>query len=232
MEKQNLTTMQQRILDFLKSELKAKGYPPSVREIGSAVGLKSTSSVFSQLATLERKGYIRRDPSKSRTIEIIDDDLLTEDLPYMKIGVKGQVAAGEPFETGSPVTDHIIVSRDLLPSSDDSSYFCVTVDHTTGVSMINAGIVPDDYLIVQECSESYNGAIVLAQLPTGATVKTYYHKDGHYRLQPENDDYKPYIISDGASYSDLRSKYADVPEENFFDSFSILGRVVGIYRKI
>ena len=179
-----------------------KGYPPSVREICEAVHLKSTSSVHSHLATLEEKGYIRRDPTKPRTIEIIDEEFNPARRELVNIPVIGTVAAGQPILAEENISDYFPVPADFLPNAD------VFMLEVKGESMINAGILNGDKVIVRLQNTAENGEMVVALLDDSATVKTFYREDGHYRLQPENDSMEPIIT----------------------DNVQILGRVIGVFR--
>ena len=185
-----ITPKQQEILDFLKKEILMKGYPPAVREICEAVHLKSTSSVHSHLETLEKNGYIRRDPTKPRAIEIIDDSFnyLRTEAEITSIPVIGTVAAGQPLLAVENVTDYFPFPADLLPNEET---FILKVK---GDSMINMGIYEGDYLIVEKKNTANNGDIVVALVDDSATVKRFYKEDGHYRLQPENDYMEPIIV--------------------------------------
>ena len=197
-----ITTKQSEILEFIKSEILSKGYPPSVREICSAVGLKSPATVHAHLNSLENNGYIRRDPSKPRTIEIIDDDFALTRREYAQIPVVGTVAAGSPLLASENITDYFPLPADMIP---DGNLFMLKVK---GDSMINAGILNGDKIIVRQCSDASNGDIVVALLEDEATVKTIYKEKGHIRLQPENPDYDPIIVN----------------------NVSILGKVIGVFR--
>lgn len=185
-----ITPKQQEILDFLKKEILTKGYPPAVREICEAVHLKSTSSVHSHLETLEKNGYIRRDPTKPRAIEIMDDSFnyLRTEAEIASIPVIGTVAAGQPLLAVENVTDYFPFPANLLPNKET---FILRVK---GESMINAGILDGDYLIVEQDNTAKNGEIVVALVDDSATVKRFYAEDGHFRLQPENDFMDPIIV--------------------------------------
>ncbi|HJC47701.1 MAG TPA: transcriptional repressor LexA [Candidatus Lachnoclostridium pullistercoris] len=202
MSQEQITAKQTEILEYIKECVLKKGYPPSVREICEAVHLKSTSSVHSHLATLEEKGYIRRDPTKPRTIEIIDEDFNPSRRELVNIPVIGTVAAGQPILAEENISDYFPVPADMLPNAD---MFMVEVK---GESMINAGVLNGDKLIVRMQNTAENGEMVVALLGDSATVKTFYKEDGHYRLQPENDTMEPIIA----------------------DDVQILGRVIGVFR--
>ena len=185
-----ITPKQQEILDFLKKEILTKGYPPAVREICEAVHLKSTSSVHSHLETLEKNGYIRRDPTKPRAIEIMDDSFnyLRTETEITSIPIIGTVAAGQPLLAVENITDYFPFPAQLLPNEET---FILRVK---GESMVNMGIYDGDYLIVEKTGTAKNGEVVVALVDDSATVKRLYAENGHYRLQPENDYMDPIIV--------------------------------------
>ena len=185
-----ITPKQQEILDFLKKEILMKGYPPAVREICEAVHLKSTSSVHSHLETLEKNGYIRRDPTKPRAIEIMDDSFnyLRTETEIASIPVIGTVAAGLPLLAVENITDYFPFPANLLPNKET---FILRVK---GDSMINMGILDGDYIIVEQTNTAQNGEVIVALVDDSATVKRFYAEDGHFRLQPENDFMEPIIV--------------------------------------
>ncbi len=185
-----ITPKQQEILDFLKKEILTKGYPPAVREICEAVHLKSTSSVHSHLETLEKNGYIRRDPTKPRAIEIMDDSFnyLRTETEITSIPIIGTVAAGQPLLAVENITDYFPFPAQLLPNEET---FILLVK---GESMVNMGIYDGDYLIVEKTGTAKNGEVVVALVDDSATVKRFYAENGHYRLQPENDYMDPIIV--------------------------------------
>lgn len=185
-----ITPKQQEILDFLKKEILMKGYPPAVREICEAVHLKSTSSVHSHLETLEKNGYIRRDPTKPRAIEIMDDSFnyLRTETEIASIPVIGTVAAGQPLLAVENITDYFPFPANLLPNKET---FILRVK---GDSMINMGILDGDYIIVEQTNTAQNGDVIVALVDDSATVKRFYAEDGHFRLQPENDFMEPIIV--------------------------------------
>lgn len=197
-----ITAKQQEILDYIKSEILSKGYPPAVREICEAVHLKSTSSVHSHLETLEKNGYIRRDPTKPRAIEIIDDSFNLARREIINVPIIGQVAAGEPIFAEQNIEGYFPVLPEDMPSGNA---FMLNV---RGESMINVGIYDGDKILVKEQKTASDGEIIVALVEDSATVKTFYKEDGHYRLQPENDTMEPIIV----------------------DEVEILGKVVGLYR--
>ena len=185
-----ITPKQQEILDFLKKEILMKGYPPAVREICEAVHLKSTSSVHSHLETLEKNGYIRRDPTKPRAIEIMDDSFnyLRTETEIASIPVIGTVADGQPLLAVENITDYFPFPANLLPNKET---FILRVK---GDSMINMGILDGDYIIVEQTNTAQNGEVIVALVDDSATVKRFYAEDGHFRLQPENDFMEPIIV--------------------------------------
>ena len=179
MAKGPISDKQAQILEYIKDQIMEKGYPPAVREICEAVHLKSTSSVHSHLATLEKRGYIRRDPTKPRAIEICDDNFQMLRTETASLPVVGRVAAGEP-----------ILAEQNIPRGES---FVLKVH---GTSMINAGIMDGDYIFVNSCRNAENGEIIVALIDDSATVKRFYKEDGHIRLQPENDEMEPIIVED------------------------------------
>lgn len=197
-----ITAKQQEILDFMKSEILNKGYPPSVREICTAVNLKSTSSVHSHLSTLEKNGYIHRDPTKPRAIEIVDDTFNLTRREISNIPIVGTVAAGQPLLAAENIEGYFPIPAEFLSNKNT---FMLKVK---GDSMINAGIFSGDTIIVEQQNTAANGEIVVALVEDSATVKTFYKEDGHIRLQPENDDMEPIIVNNCA----------------------ILGKVIGLFR--
>ena len=198
-----ISPKQTEILEYIKSEIINRGFPPAVREICEAVNLKSTSSVHSHLETLERNGYIRRDPTKPRAIEIVDDNFNLTRRELVNVPVVGRVAAGEPILAVENVENYFPIPAEFMPNSQT---FMLNVK---GESMINAGILDGDQILVQQQSTAENGDIVVALIDDSATVKTFYKEDGCYRLQPENDTMEPIIVKD-----DLK----------------ILGKVIGVFR--
>lgn len=197
-----ITQKQIEILDFIKQEILEKGYPPAVREICEAVDLKSTSSVHAHLSTLEKNGYIRRDPTKPRAIEICDDNFQMVRTEMVSLPVIGTVAAGQPILAEENIESYFPVPAEILPQGES---FILKVK---GDSMINAGIFSGDQIFVQSCNTAHNGDTVVALIDDSATVKTFYKEDGHIRLQPENDTMEPIIVED----------------------CQILGKVYGVFR--
>jgi len=185
-----ITAKQQQILDYIKDEILKKGYPPTVREIGETVNLKSTSSVHSHLETLEKNGYIKRDPTKPRAIEICDDSFQIVRTEMVSLPVIGNVAAGQPIFAEENIEDYFPVPADMVPKGES---FILKV---RGDSMINAGIFSGDRIFVNSCTTANNGDMVVAMIEDGATVKTFYKENGYIRLQPENDDMDPIIVDD------------------------------------
>ncbi|MCI8946010.1 MAG: transcriptional repressor LexA [Lachnospiraceae bacterium] len=186
-----ITAKQSEILEYIKSEILQKGYPPAVREICEAVHLKSTSSVHSHLETLEKNGYIRRDPTKPRAIEICDDSFQMVRTETVSLPVVGTVAAGIPILATENITHYFPVPADMVPRGEPSFVLKIKGD-----SMVNAGIFDGDQIFVQTCNTAYNGDMVVALIDDSATVKTFYKEDGHIRLQPENDTMEPIIVDD------------------------------------
>ena len=176
-----ITGKQKDILDYIKNEILNKGYPPSVRDICQAVGLKSTSSVHAHLETLEKNGYIRRDPTKPRTIEIVDDTFNLTRREVVNVPLVGTVAAGQPLLAVENIESYVPLPAENLPRNQ------VFMLNVKGDSMIQAGIFNGDQIIVEQRQDVRSGDIVVAILDDSATVKTYYREKGHIRLQPEND---------------------------------------------
>lgn len=190
------------MLEYIKETILKKGYPPAVREICEAVNLKSTSSVHSHLETLERNGYIRRDPTKPRTIEIIDDCFNLARREVVNVPLLGTVAAGMPLLAQENIENYFPIPTEMLP---DKEVFMLRVK---GDSMIEAGIFNGDLIFVEKTVTAENGEIVVALLDDSATVKRFYKENGHYRLQPENSSMEPIIV----------------------DEVQILGKVFGLFR--
>ena len=185
-----ITAKQQEILEYIKETILKKGYPPAVREICEAVKLKSTSSVHSHLETLEKNGYIRRDPTKPRTIEIIDECFNLSRREVVNVPLVGTVAAGQPILAEENIENYFPIPVEMLPNAQT---FMLRVK---GESMINVGIYDGDQIIVEEQDTARNGEIVVALVEDSATVKRFFKEDGHYRLQPENDALEPIIVDD------------------------------------
>ncbi len=187
----NISAKQQEILNYIKDEILKKGYPPTVREICEVVHLKSTSSVHAHLETLEANGYIRRDPTKPRAIEIVDDEFNLTRREMMNIPIVGRVAAGEPLLAVENVEDYFAVPVEFLPKGEEIFILCVKGD-----SMINMGIYEGDMLFVQKQSTAKNGDVIVALVDDSVTVKRFYKEKNFIRLQPENDDMDPIIVPD------------------------------------
>ncbi len=202
MAKGKISAKQTEILEYIKSEILAKGYPPAVREICEAVHLKSTSSVHAHLETLEKNGYIRRDPTKPRAIEFVDDSFNLSRREMVNVPVLGQVAAGLPILAVENINSFFPIPAEFMPNAQT---FMLNVK---GESMINVGIYDGDMILVQQQQTARNGEIVVALVEDSATVKTFYKENGHFRLQPENDYMDPIIVKE----------------------VSILGKVIGVFR--
>ena len=188
MAKGKISDKQREILEYMKEQILQKGYPPAVREICQAVNLKSTSSVHSHLETLEKNGYIRRDPTKPRAIEILDDDFNLTRREVVNVPIIGQVAAGEPILAEQNIQDYFPIPAEMMPNAES---FMLKVK---GESMINAGILSGDTVLVQKQNTARNGDMVVALVDDSAAVTTFYKEDGHFRLQPENDTMDPIIV--------------------------------------
>ncbi len=197
-----ITKKQTEILEYIKSQILNKGYPPSVRDICTAVDLKSTSSVHAHLETLEKNGYIRRDPTKPRAIEIIDDNFNLTRREVVNVPLVGRVAAGEPLLAVENVISYFPIPAEYMPNED---VFMLTVK---GESMINMGIYEGDHILVKKQNTAHNGDVIVALVEDSATVKRFFKEDGHIRLQPENDYMDPIIV----------------------DNCEILGLVIGLIR--
>ena len=197
-----ITPKQQEILDFMKDEILTKGFPPSVREICAAVNLKSTSSVFSHLEKLEKNGYIRRDPTKPRTIEILDDNFNMTRREVVSVPVVGSVAAGQPLLAIQNIDSYFPIPAEYVPKGET---FMLRVK---GESMIEAGILDGDTIIVQRTNTARDGEMVVALVDDSATVKTFYKKKDHIVLHPENSSMDDIIVPD----------------------CQILGKVFGVFR--
>ncbi|MFI3214284.1 MAG: transcriptional repressor LexA [Eubacteriales bacterium] len=198
-----ISNKQSEILEYIKEEILQRGYPPAVREICDAVNLKSTSSVHSHLETLEKNGYIKRDPTKPRAIEICDDNFQMVRTEMVSLPVIGTVAAGSPILANENIESYFPIPAEMIPNGDPSFVLKVKGD-----SMINVGIYSGDQIFVQSCSTARNGDTVVALIDDSATVKTFYKESDHIRLQPENDTMDPIIVND----------------------CQILGKVYGVFR--
>ncbi len=197
-----ITEKQSEILEYIKAQILERGFPPAVREICEAVHLKSTSSVHSHLETLEKNGYIRRDPTKPRAIEILDDAFNLTRRKMAQVPIVGRVAAGEPLLAEQNIEDYFPIPVERLPNNQT---FLLQVK---GESMINAGILNGDYILVEQTPSASNGEVVVALVEDGATVKRFFKENGHYRLQPENDTMDPIIV----------------------DEVTIVGKMIGLLR--
>lgn len=185
-----ISSKQEEILEYIKKEILAKGYPPAVREICEAVHLRSTSSVHAHLETLEKNGYIRRDPTKPRAIEIMDDEFNMTRRDMVNVPIIGTVTAGTPILATENIEGYFPVLSDSLPSGE------VFMLHVKGESMINAGILDGDDVIIRRQNTAHNGQIVCALIDDSATIKTFYKEADHIHLQPENDTMDPIIVSE------------------------------------
>ena len=197
-----ISDKQREILEFIKSEILHRGYPPAVRDICEAVHLKSTSSVHSHLETLEKNGYIRRDPTKPRAIEIMDDTFNLLRREVVNVPVLGRVAAGEPLFAQENIESYFPIPAEYMPNQE------AFILQVKGDSMVNAGILDGDHIMVKSQPTADNGDVVVALIDDSATVKTFYREDDHIRLQPENDTMEPIIV----------------------DDCKILGKVYGVFR--
>ena len=191
MSKGKISKKQEEILEYIKAQILQRGFPPAVREICDAVNLKSTSSVHSHLETLEKNGYIRRDPTKPRAIEILDDVFNLTRREMVQVPVIGRVAAGEPLLAQENIEDYYPIPVDFIRNNNE--LFMLQVQ---GESMINAGILSGDFVVVEKRNTASNGDMVVALIEDGATVKTFYKEEGIIRLQPENDTMEPFILKD------------------------------------
>ena len=197
-----ISPKQQEILDYIKSQILERGFPPAVRDICDAVHLKSTSSVHSHLETLEKNGYIRRDPTKPRAIEILDDSFNFTRREMVNVPMIGRVAAGEPILAEQNIENYFPIPMEFMPNNQT---FMLKVK---GESMINTGIFDGDLVLVEQCQTARNGEMIVALIEDGATVKTFYKEKDAIRLQPENDSMDPIIVTD----------------------VKILGKVIGVFR--
>ena len=190
MEYGRITEKQREILEYIKQEILNKGYPPTVRELCDAVHLKSTSSIHSHLESLEKNGYIRRDPSKPRAIEIVDDNFNLTRRVVVNVPIVGSIAAGQPLLAIQNIDNYFPIPAEYMPNQET---FMLRVK---GDSMINVGIFSGDVILVKQQSTASNGDIVAALVDDSATVKTFYKENDHIRLQPENDTMEPIIVPD------------------------------------
>lgn len=200
-----ISKKQSEILEYMKNEILNRGFPPSVREICEAVNLKSTSSVHSHLETLEKNGYIRRDPTKPRAIEIVDDNFNLVRRETINVPIIGKVAAGEPLLAVQNVEGYFPIPSEYMPNKQT---FMLVVQ---GDSMVNAGIFSGDYVVVEKQESAENGDKIVALVDDSATIKTFYKEKDHIRLQPENDYMDPIVV---------------YPQQQF----QVLGKVIGVFR--
>lgn len=199
----DLTPRQRQILEFIKKTVRLRGYPPSVREIGEAVGLSSSSTVHGHLARLEEKGYIRRDPTKPRAIEVLES-LTVPRRPVVNVPILGRVPAGQPLLAVQNIEDFFPMPLDFTEQED------VFMLRVRGDSMRDAGILDGDYVVVRPQQSARNGDIVVALVEDEATVKRFYRENDHVRLQPENPAYPAIVARD----------------------VQVLGKVIGLLRKV
>ena len=197
-----ITDKQKEILEYMKEQILQKGYPPAVREICKAVGLKSTSSVHAHLETLEKNGYIRKDPTKPRAIEILDDQFNLSRREMVNVPIVGTVTAGQPILAVESIEDYFPMMPQFV--GNKQTYML----HVKGDSMINVGIFDGDLIVVQKQDTARNGEIVVALVDDSVTVKRFFKEADHIRLKPENDSLDPIIVKD----------------------CQIVGKVIGLYR--
>ena len=193
---------QSEIYEYIKDQIRTKGYPPSVREICAAVGLKSTSTVHGHLQRLEKKGFIKRDPTKPRAIELVDSTVYKKEM--INIPIIGTVTAGTPILAVENIEDTFALPVNFIKSNNE--LFMLKIH---GKSMIDAGIMDEDFAILEQTNSAENGDIIVALIENEATIKRFYRENGYIRLQPENKTMEPIIVKD----------------------CKIIGRLVGLYRK-
>ena len=202
---EKLTPKQNLVLDFIKRSIAKKGYPPTVREIGSALGLSSPATIHAHINSLEEKGYIKKGSSKNRAIELLVNNEYDED-GTSEIPLLGKVTAGSPIEAIEMPDEFFSIPTSLIPTHKE--VFALRV---SGESMINAGVLDGDIVIVQKQDVAHNGDMVVAMTEDNeVTLKTFYKEDGYFRLQPENDTMAPIIL----------------------DKVYIVGKAIGLYRQI
>jgi repressor LexA len=195
---EQLSDRQTKILDYIRYVTKVRNYPPSVREIGEAVGLSSSSTVHNHLNQLERRGLIKRDPSKSRTVQLVSDIAVSEERRNaVSVPIVGNVAAGSPILAEQNIEDHVLLSADIAKDG----FFLLRV---RGDSMINAGILDDDLVLVRPQHEASNGSIVVALVDGDATVKRFEKADGHVKLIAENPAYEPIVTNNVSLVGQVR----------------------------
>lgn len=205
---QNLTKRQNDILTFIKNYIVSHGFPPTVREIGQALGISSPATIHAHLSNLAAKGYIRKDGSKNRAIELLVENefAIKDNDMVVEVPLLGNITAGSPIEAIEHPDEYFALPSYLIPKNKD-----VFTLHVHGTSMINAGILDDDIVIVEKNNTARNGEIIVAMTDENeVTLKTYYKEDGYFRLQPENDTMDPIILN----------------------NVTILGKAIGLYRKI
>ena len=204
---ETLTKRQDDVLDFVKSYIASHGYPPTVREIGSAIGVSSPATVQAHLESLAEKGFIRKEGTKNRTIEVlVNNEYLNQKEEVIEVPLLGKITAGSPIEAIEKPNEFFSLPAFLVPKGKE-----VFTLNVSGYSMINAGILDGDIVIVEKRNTARNGEIVVAMTDSNeVTLKTFYKEKGHFRLQPENDTMDPIIL----------------------DNVTILGKAIGLYRKI
>ena len=204
---ETLTKRQDDVLDFVKSYIASHGYPPTVREIGSAIGVSSPATVQAHLESLAEKGFIRKEGTKNRTIEVlVNNEYLNQKEEVIEVPLLGKITAGSPIEAIEKPNEFFSLPAFLVPKGKE-----VFTLNVSGCSMINAGILDGDIVIVEKRNTARNGEIVVAMTDSNeVTLKTFYKEKGHFRLQPENDTLDPIIL----------------------DNVTILGKAIGLYRKI
>ena len=204
---ENLTRRQEEILTYVKEYIVSHGYPPTVREIGKDLGVSSPATIHTHLNKLVEKGFIKKDSSKNRAIELlVENEFDKKEEDVIDVPLLGKITAGSPIEAIEMPDEYFSLPAYLVPNNKD--VFTLKV---SGTSMINVGILDDDIVIVQRQNTARNGEIVVAMTDENeVTLKTFYKENGHFRLQPENDTMAPFI----------------------FDNVTILGKAVGLYRKI
>ncbi|HWI53066.1 MAG TPA: transcriptional repressor LexA [Symbiobacteriaceae bacterium] len=200
-----LSEPQQRVLDYIREHISAKGFPPSVREIGEAVGLASSSTVHGHLQRLEEKGYVRRDPTKPRAMEVVGDE--RPGRPTWQVPVVGRVAAGMPILAQQHIEEFMPLPQGFVRGADPAELFFLEVQ---GDSMVLAGILDGDHILIRRQATARNGEIIVALIDGEATCKRYYKEQGRFRLKPEN----PYM------------------DDMWFDEIDIVGKVVGVVRRM
>ena len=204
---ENLTKRQDEILEYLKKYMVSHGYPPTVREIGQDLGLSSPATIHAHLNNLEKKGLIKRESTKNRAIELlVDNEFVEKNEDVVDVPLLGKITAGNPIEAIERPNEFFSLPSYLVPKSKE-----VFTLNVSGCSMINAGILDGDIVIIERCNTAHNGDIVAAMTDENeVTLKRFYKENGHFRLQPENDTMDPIILN----------------------SVTILGKAIGLYRKL